>query len=270
MFMHRMMWDSYIKFRHLEDSDSEEDVGDGPCTEEGMMKAFVTLHARRVDLDANLVSYQLDEKMFGPKHVLSDREFASLDALMHQYDDICKHVLAVDGVSGEGLIRSIGHRLEVTHCRLASGRIAYNIARYDLAATRASQAIVACEVDDDAGIQQHGAVEDLRRRLIDSLFLRSASFLRQGNYKAARTDARLLHSQTKSYKHEEAMHLMIRCEMALRAGGPGSDGRGCSMDPEEVCTFELGSEEVPVAVCSTSDRGDSVREGTSNDFFAMD
>ena len=222
------------------DESSEDDAADNPHTEEGMMKAFVTLHERRLHADATLK----ESGFSGDSASVMRIDDELLDGLVCTYDNICDHVLIVDGATNEDKVFFVGHAIEICHCRLASARIANFRAWNGLARQRSSEAVSACNavLRKDSCSQQPFAVQLLRGMLVDALIFRARASLREGCFAAAREDAMLARSNSRCWhldRDEETLELVVRCEMALHAGGPGDDGGGCIMTPEAACALEI-------------------------------
>mmetsp|Transcript_1412 Transcript_1412/g.3262 ORF Transcript_1412/g.3262 Transcript_1412/m.3262 type:complete len:267 (+) Transcript_1412:68-868(+) len=238
-----MTWESYARFQNLSvDADtasSDDDVADNPHTEEGMMKAFVCLHELRLKTDAQLNECGLADT--SPDAGLDDVNRVQACVALNEYDNISNRILAMDGAKDERQLHSVGHAIEVSHCRSSAARIAYFCQSYGLAMQRSSQAVRACSVAFDSIHKQPLAISLLQETLVDALVLRSMTSLQQGSYNKARQDALLAHAKSKYVpgKAEETLRLAVRCEMALKAGGPGANGEGCPLTPEAVCALQL-------------------------------
>ncbi|CAE7704362.1 unnamed protein product [Symbiodinium sp. CCMP2592] len=236
-----MTWGSYARFQHLSvDADttsSDDDVADNPQTEEGMMKAFVCLHDLRLKTDAKLNECGLENTSPG----LDDVNRAQACVALNEYDNISNRILAMDGAKDEQQLHAVGHAIEVSHCRSSAARIAYFCQSYSLAMQRSSQALRACSVAFDSIHKQPLAISLLQETMVDALVLRSMTSLQLGSYTKARQDALLAHAKSKYVpgKADETLRLAVRCEMALKAGGPGANGEGCPLTPEAVCALQL-------------------------------
>ncbi|CAE7389278.1 unnamed protein product [Symbiodinium sp. CCMP2456] len=243
-----MAWESYARFQKISadaDADaasSDDDVADNPHTEEGMMRAFVCLHDLRLKTDAKLKECGLADASVdaGLDH---DVNLQQAGVALNEYDTICHRVLAMDGANDETQLHSVGHAIEVSHCRSSAARIAYFCQSYSLAMQRSSQAVRACSAALDSTHKQPLAISLLQKTLVDALILRSMTSLQQGSFNKARQDALLAHAKSKYVpgKAEETLRLAVRCEMALKAGGPGANGEGCPLTPEAACALQLGS-----------------------------
>merc|ERR1711971_540512 len=79
----------------------------------------------------------------------------------------------------------------------------------------------------------------------EAFLLRAEVRFRRGAYLEARTDA--LEARNLSGKNsdprfaENAEALAIRCDFALHGGGPGPDGKGVPMRPEELAYMKIES-----------------------------
>ena len=281
-----MSWASYGKFREIlleHEESSDEDMTDGPRTEEAMMKAFVTLHEQRLQVDGKLKGCEFAHVLCTLKPC-SRIEIQSEDLptnVITQYDTICTQLMVVDRTRDEKDITFVGHALEVSRCRLVASRLAYLLKSYGLARQRSSQAIWACEAVLNKSISplQHSALQLLRETLVDSLVVRSMASLQQGNFLAAQEDAMLARSKSRCWRlhahEEETLALAIRCEMALHAGGPGNDGHGCRMAPEAACAIQLDHLTDSCAAFTTSPVGTAdladphMRLASSPDTFVL-
>ncbi|CAJ1351507.1 unnamed protein product [Effrenium voratum] len=236
----------YAKFDHIESGSSSDDsdsATQGPHTEEGLMQAFITLHERRLDLDKD-VAMHVDLDLATATCVapsLVDKVSSAAEA----YDDLCLRLLGLDGVSCESALRSFGHRLEVSWCRLAAARLWRACGFLDLAEQRSTEGL-ACGSDPTEGARAAwgctstaptslpsllGALKTRRR---DLLMLRASLRLQRGAFDSARADALEAHAAGET----TALEMALRCEVAMHGSGPG-DGRGLPLTPEEACSLDL-------------------------------
>mmetsp|Transcript_68471 Transcript_68471/g.221257 ORF Transcript_68471/g.221257 Transcript_68471/m.221257 type:complete len:317 (+) Transcript_68471:67-1017(+) len=248
----------YTRFESLEGSSSgSEDGRDAPETqdtlvggarsEEGLLRAFVAIHEHRLEVDRLQEAGRSSEEVAGA------------------YDDICSRLLVLDGVRQDSEVRSMGHRVEMARARLSAARAHLAAGDAGAAEARAGLAIGAIRTwaDGARGAAAGAPAEaEAGRRLlcaapsaIDAHLCRAqARFLRR-DYEAAREDALVAYSTAQACSITKQVRasstLALRCEAALHAGGPGLDGQGLPLPPDEVDSIELGelgcSMEVPAS-----------------------
>ncbi|CAK9003512.1 unnamed protein product [Durusdinium trenchii] len=242
----------YSKFDNI-DTDTETDADSpnsgAPRTEEGLFQAFLILHQRRE---------QLDKKILGQLPALSAAlQFRPrpqlrliLEAAVDEYDDICQRVLALDGVRQESALRSVGHRHEISVCRLTAARALQAMGCSEEAEGQSTQAIIAASVPSKNAPAFDGlssAISMLYQTRVDALLVRSMTRLSRGDFNAAHRDALDAHSDSRSLylpqMETTALEMAMRCEMALHAGGPGEDGKGTQLSPEDACNIDFRDKE---------------------------
>ena len=239
---------SYSRYDDIcaEASSSESDCSPkGPRTEEGRLKAFTILHERREALDSTVLG-----KLGRVLPPTAESHFwPSLSTCALEYDDICVRFFSLDGGEHESSLRSVGHRMEVSSCRLGAARALQAIGCSERARERSTQAIAATNIEksEPSPIHDALAVNTLLKTRIDALLLRATSQLSCGNFHCAHKDALDAHALCLNRscvadfakRREESLNMALRCEVALHGGGPGEDGKGIPMSPEDGYAFEL-------------------------------
>eukprot|EP00438_Fugacium_kawagutii_P035678 Skav210694 [mRNA] locus=scaffold1240:31156:31986:+ [translate_table: standard] len=259
------MVESYTRFEQIssETSGSDSESSSGPRTEEGLLRAFIFLHERRKQLDGMLLG-----KMGKMSSLVAEPQFwPLLSASVLEYDDICARVLSLDGVENESSLRSLGHRVEVSFCRLAAARALQAIGSWQSALEHCTQAIMATKSEtefQDALFTLNGMAMDsirtLQQNRIDALLLRCASELSQGDFGSAHKDALEAHGLcSKGFgggkeQQKEALEMALRCEVALHGGAPGEDGRGLPMSQEDVQNFHFEISQVEIGHVAHEDQ----------------
>lgn len=271
---------SYSKFDHIgsdsSGSDSESVSPKGPQTEEGLLTAFIVLHERRQKLDETVLG-KIGQASC-PRAELQDWPLLADSVL--QYDDICARILSLDGVADESSLRCIGHRLEVSICRLGAARALQATCRSESARERSTQAVIASMLGQGersaslAGM----ALSMLQRTCVDALLLRSTAHLSCGNFHLAHKDALDAHHLCSQYsgidgfkeRQAEALEMALRCEVVLHGGGPGEDGRGIPMSPEDASAFNKLDSNVSTTVTCSKPADSSSQSADSQDLQSMD
>ena len=243
----------YSRFDEIcsEMSSSDSESPSGPRTEEGLFQAFMVLHERREQLD-HLITERL-----GPLSTISKPEpqmWPMLASTATEYDDICARILSLEGAKDENALCSLGHRLEVSLCRIAAARALQATGCSARAMERSTQAIMAASVEktEHPAAFQESALTELQKARIDALLLRSSAQLSCGDFRSAHRDALDAHTSCShctrglslkelKERQKDALEVALRCEIALHGGGPGEDGHGVPMSVEEACSFRFSS-----------------------------
>ena len=241
----------YSRFDEIcaEESSSDSE-SPGPRTEEGLFQAFMVLHERREQLD-------LIMERLGPLSTISKPEpqiWRTLASAATEYDDICARILSLEGVKDENALCSLGHRLEVSLCRIAAARALQATGCSARALERSTQAIMAASVEktEHPAAFQESALTELQKARIDALLLRSSAQLSCGDFASAHRDALEAHTSCSrctrglslkelKERQKDALEVALRCEVALHGGGPGEDGHGVPKSVEEACSFRFSS-----------------------------
>ena len=193
----------------------------------------------------------------GPLSTISKPEpqiWRTLASAATEYDDICARILSLEGVKDENALCSLGHRLEVSLCRIAAARALQATGCSARALERSTQAIMAASVEktEHPAAFQESALTELQKARIDALLLRSSAQLSCGDFASAHRDALEAHTSCSrctrglslkelKERQKDALEVALRCEVALHGGGPGEDGHGVPMSVEEACSFRFSS-----------------------------
>lgn len=225
----------YARFSAIVDADSDSEADEAGCSlnsrydEEGLLRAFVSIHERRLEID----------KMLGAS---PERESVAAG-----YDDVCSRLLVLDGVNRGADVRSVGHRVEFVIAALRAAKAYLAQGNLEAAESRASDAVEAVSTgsmpsNTQAEHLRHGA-QWLQDQLREALMCRAEVRLLLGKYEAARSDALDAYPIARKFDDAEAAkaaeQLALRCEVGLHGGGPEADAK--PLRPEDVESMLLAS-----------------------------
>ncbi|CAE8714936.1 unnamed protein product, partial [Polarella glacialis] len=169
-----------------------------------------------------------------------------LASIAESYEDVCERILALEGVRKETSLQSSGHRIEMLQALLGAAKALFltgDVSGAEDCCSRALAVGVLSSKSLAAAVQAGGRT--VSASTLEVWLLRSKMQLRRGDSVAARAGAlearALARAMSDEVQLEASTNLALRCEAALRGGGPGPDGRGLPMSPDEAFFVEAGN-----------------------------
>ena len=227
-----MAMDSYARFERLAAEQSSEDEDeenaqpnmadpfmDRACSEESLLRAFVAVHEKRMQVDAKHA--QVGPSTEGTCPAL--RRPLLID-IAREYDDLCERILALDGVNAEQALRSCGHRIEASHCRLAAAQALHIAGCLEEAVERCGRALAAAKGHgyQEAAKGMQDLEQKLRRTAMESLRRRAQLLLRLGKHGSTEAKESQGSPGTLTFPVRPRGPKALEC--LVSQGSPGSQG----------------------------------------------